>query len=78
LTQRGPVGLANILGHVLEYCRNRKLPPLTVLVVNSETGEPGAGFTAARDIPAAQMKVFAHDWLEERPPTPEELAEGFK
>jgi len=70
-------GLAKILGHIHEYCRQNRKPPLTILVVNSETGVPGDGFTAARDIPEAQMRVFSHDWLTPGPPTPDQLAEAW-
>jgi hypothetical protein len=57
-----------------EYCGKRKLPPLSILVVISDTGVPGEGFTAVRDIPTAQMQVFGHDWLDAGPPKPKDLA----
>jgi hypothetical protein len=61
-------GLANILDQVQKYCMHKKLPPLTILVVNKKTGLPGSGFIAATDIPKNQVKVFEHDWLNEAPP----------
>jgi hypothetical protein len=70
LTGMATVGLGGVLGPVIRYCRGHKLPWLTVLVVNEETGLPGEAFMdAARkeygdklDIPAMQSRVFAYDW----------------
>lgn len=51
----------------------KKLPPLTILVVNDETGVPGSGFVAAADIPKTQMEVFDFDWLEHGAPSVEDF-----
>jgi hypothetical protein len=74
LTGVPPQGFAHILDHIQKYCLKKRLPPLTILVVNSETGVPGQGFTAVKDIPKNQIEVFEHDWLNQGPPTPSELA----
>jgi len=56
------------LGHLLEpiqaYCIEHRLPPLTALVVSSDTGMPGTGFTAAEEVPKALQVVFSFNWLE--------------
>ena len=36
--------LSSILGHVMYYCSQQSLPPLTIIVVNQD-GTPGEGFT---------------------------------
>lgn len=58
-------GVGMILDPVQEYCRDRGLAPLTVLVVQKHTGLPGAGFTAAQAVQTAsdQARVFDFDWL---------------
>jgi hypothetical protein len=38
------------------------------------SGLPSSGFTAAGDIPKAQLTVFQHNWLEAGAPAPEDLA----
>ncbi len=59
---RGAGVLGQMLGPIMHYCQQHELPPLTVLVVNQDDGVPGEGFTAAGDVPAAQARVFRHDW----------------
>lgn len=68
-------GLGQLLEPIQSYCIVNKLPPLTVLVVQQESGLPGSGFTGATaDVLAkAQMSVFAHDWLAQGNPQPEGL-----
>src|SRR5205814_10425774 len=62
--------LFTILAHVMELCSQWGLPPLTVIVVNSD-GTPGAGFT---EIPRAEFDaqreaVFDYPWFTILPPT---------
>ena len=64
--------LAQLLEPIQSYCLLKKLPALTVLVVN-KSGEPGIGFIAAADVPQEQHRVFSKDWLAEHTPSPEEL-----
>lgn len=47
---------------VRKFTSAQKLPDLTCLVVNAQTGAPGAGFTRVYDSAAAQEKVRAYDW----------------
>jgi len=65
--------IGQMLAPIQTYCQKRKKPPLTILVVKGKRGIPGVGFIAAKDIPAAQQKVFAFDWLKYGCPQTEEL-----
>ncbi len=67
------VGLANCLNPIQAYCLRQNIAPLTVLVVSSNSGLPGEGFTAATDIPAAQQSVFSYDWLQHGCPSPDDF-----
>ena len=71
---KGAGTLAQPLGHVMEYCRANGLPPLTVLVVNKGTGQPGSGLTTIKELHSDRERVFAHQWLRLRPPQVGELA----
>lgn len=64
---------AQTLDLILRWCDGNELPPLTVLVVNSETGLPGVGFQTADDLHAAREQVFSFKWLDVLPPTVDEL-----
>jgi hypothetical protein len=68
-------GLGQLLEPIQSYCILHGLPPLTVLVVQQDSGLPGSGFTgaSASDFAKAQISVFAHDWLAEGNPQPERL-----
>ncbi|AVF65899.1 MULTISPECIES: hypothetical protein [Vibrio] len=65
------------LGHILHFCAQNKLPPLSVLVVNAETGLPGDGFETIGDLHKAREKVFNYDWFDVIPPTPEQFAKAW-
>ncbi len=64
------------LGHIMYWCAENKLPPLTVIVVNQKTGEPGGGLTtgAWKDLDP----VFQYPWYAIFPPSPEELATAYE
>ncbi len=68
-------GLGRLLEPIQSYCQLNSLPPLTILVVQQESGLPGSGFTAASasELASAQEKVFAFDWLKHGNPGPEQL-----
>lgn len=53
-----------VLGVIQAYCLENRLPPLTLLVVNSDSGVPGGGFIAwdVGDAEAGLRKVYARDW----------------
>ncbi|MBO8254709.1 hypothetical protein IAQ63_09745 [Providencia rettgeri] len=66
------------LGHILHFCAQNKLPPLTVLVVNAETGLPGGGFETQGDLHCDRELVFHYDWFNLIPPTPSQFAESWE
>lgn len=74
LTGAFPAGLGVVLGHIMRHCERHALPPLTVLVVQSATGKPGEGLLTSHDHDADRERVFAHEWYQVRPPTPDDLA----
>ncbi len=67
-----PEGLAYPLGILMRYCRHKELPPITVLVVNSATGQPGEGLPL-KDLNRDRERVFNYPWLEMQAPTTDEL-----
>jgi hypothetical protein len=72
------VALGKSLEPLQSYCILNRLPPLTILVVNEETGLPGGGFIAAQNIPLAQLTVFAFDWPAHKAPDPETLEQAVR
>jgi putative restriction endonuclease len=74
---KGAGTLAHFLGHIMYYCLQNGLPPLTVLVVNQETGLPGEGLIEA-NLNADRERVFRFNWFGIVPPTPEELEEAYE
>ena len=70
-------GLGEMLSPIQQYCIEKKLPPLTAIVVAKQSGLPSVGFTAATDVPAAQMRVFEHHWTATQAPNEEQLADAY-
>ncbi len=70
---RGASTLAHILGHVMHYCGQDELPPLTALVVSRKTNSPGKGLESG-DLNGEREVVFAFDWNAIVPPTASQLA----
>ena len=68
--------LAHILGHIMHYCIQGGLSPLTVLVVNQETGLPGEGLIQA-ELNADREKVFGFNWYGLIPPSADELSSAY-
>ena len=66
------------LGHIMFYCAQNKLPPLTVLVVNSKTGLPGQGLLVEKNLHVEREKVFNYNWFGIYPPTAEALSEAYE
>jgi len=54
----------HVLGLIQNYCMDDKLPPLTILVINKETGVPGDGFIAwdVENANDGMQKVFKFNW----------------
>ena len=66
----GHPNAALAVGQALEpvfwHCDAHGLPPLTILVVNADSGLPGAGFldhVAVEQIPGLQEDVFGFNWF---------------
>ena len=55
--------LSQILDRILKYCEAKKLPPLTCLVVNQETGVPGSGLSTLNDLPRDREAVYNTNWF---------------
>jgi hypothetical protein len=66
------------LGHIMFWCDQEALPPLTVLIVNQETGLPGEGLTTPEDLHSQREEVFNHPWYDLVPPTVAELEAAFQ
>lgn len=66
-------GLAHHLGHIMRYCERAGLPPLTVLVVQTDSGKPGEGFTTFEDLHRDRERVFSYAWYRMTPLTVADL-----
>ena len=69
-----PIAATGPLHCIMNYCASEGLPPLTVLVVNTETGLPGSGLTTLHDLAKDREAVFRYNWDALLPPS----AEGFR
>jgi hypothetical protein len=49
-------------------CEDNEWPPLTVLVVNQETGLPGEGLSTLEEVNKDREAVFQFDWFAIEPP----------
>jgi putative restriction endonuclease len=54
--------IGRVLGVIQDYCLEAQLSPLTILIVNKNTGQPGEGFIAwdADDIPTGKAQVYIY------------------
>ena len=75
-----PAGLGQLLEPIQSYCLIEKLPPLTILVVQQDSGVPGTGFTgtSATEYAKAYMEVYECDWLGHGNPQPEKLEQAVQ
>lgn len=71
------VALREPLYHIKHWCEVNGLPPLTVIVVNKETGKPGSGMERD-DIDTAREEVFNYAWYKLVPPTVEEFRDAYR
>jgi hypothetical protein len=59
------VALGKFLDVIAKYCQNHNIPPLSVIVVSSQTGKPGSGFPHKNeDLLKLINEVFEFDYLE--------------
>jgi len=74
--------LIPILYHIMFYCQENGLPPLTVLVVRKDGGAPGDGLEIDNGkyptLDAARMAVFGEDWYSIIPPTADEFHQAYE
>ena len=77
--RKAGITLSRQLGIVGVYCVDHGLPPLNVIVVNRETGEPGADvvLTPGSSVREDQRQVFRHDWFRIRPPSVKALKDVY-
>lgn len=68
-------GLGQLLEPIQSYCSRNNLPPLTILVVQHDSGLPGNGFIEAdaTKYPKMYIDVYEHDWLGGVNPGPDNL-----
>lgn len=62
-----------LLNPLLEWCRERRLPPLPIIVVRREDRLPSGGYNL-RTVAAETARVFDHPWAGEIPPTADDLS----
>ena len=74
---KNPKVLAKQLGHIMHWCSQNKLPPLTILVVNKGTGSPGGGLTLVADRGKLRERVFTFDWYGVYTPSEDEFNEAW-
>lgn len=70
--------LGRQLGHIMFFCAQNNLPPLTVLVVNSDTGLPGEGLETKRDLHKERERTFNFDWYALIPPAIEDYEHAWE
>ena len=68
LGMKGAGVMAQFLGPIMWLCEDKGYPPLTVLVVNQETGLPGEGLSTIHEVNADREQVFNFDWFAIEPP----------
>src|SRR5258705_13332593 len=56
------------LWSIQDYCIEKGLPPLTSIIVNKHTGQPGSGFQWHGTLDDAQQRAFSYDWSKEKVP----------
>jgi len=72
--------LTPILHHIMCYCDQSDLPPLTSIVVSKESGVPGEGFTSVKpeNIDQKRMQVFQYNWFDIVPPSAEQFKKAYE
>ena len=78
-TKGKPAVRNRALGHIMLFCEQNELPPLTILVVSPQRGGvPGPGLTTVDDPDVDRESVYEHDWVGLVPPTAKELRDAWK
>ncbi|MFW3613161.1 hypothetical protein [Billgrantia antri] len=66
--------MAQFLGPIMWLCEDNDWPPITVLVVNQDTGLPGQGLSTLEEVNTDREDVFNFDWFSVEPPQIEDFA----
>lgn len=61
------IGLTQPLTMLMNYCKENNLPPLTILVVQKNTGIPGPGLTTIEELNKDRETVFNYEWYKLKP-----------
>jgi hypothetical protein len=72
----GPVPWPNFSVLSCGYVKITNGPPLTVLVVNQETGLPGEGLSTLEEVNEDREAVFDFDWFGLEPPQNQDFKEA--
>ncbi|WP_432737403.1 hypothetical protein [Maridesulfovibrio sp. FT414] len=82
LGYNGAGTMNELIGRIMYYCQDNKLPPLSILAINIKDGTPGEGFELDTNIfetlDEARMKVFHTKWYKIIPPSAEEFEDIWK
>ena len=73
LGYQGSGVLSQPLDLIMQYCSRNSLPPLTALVVNQTTGQPGSGLSTLEELNSDRERVFNHPWFQMIPMRTEDL-----
>ena len=78
-SRRAGITLTRQLGIVGHYCLEHDLPPLNAIVVNQDTGEPGADVILSPDssVKQDQKRVLNYPWFKVRPPSVKSLKDIY-
>ncbi|MDN3526157.1 hypothetical protein QWY79_12865 [Halomonas sabkhae] len=68
--------MAQFLGPIMWLCQDYEWPPLTVLVVNSESGLPGEGLSTVEEVNEDREAVLNFDWFSIEPPQISDFSEA--
>jgi len=73
---KGAGVMAQFLAPIMWLCENNNYPPLTIIVVNQETGLPGDGLSTIEEVNTDREKVFNFTWFEIEPPQIEDFRQA--
>ena len=63
LGYKGAGVLSQPLDLIMRYCAKQGFPPLTCLVANKETREPGSGLTTVEELTLDREAVHSKNWF---------------
>ena len=73
-----PEATSSVLHYISCYCKQYHLPPLSLIVIDPDTGRPGDEcLRDVRNLSAQQSRVFLYDWLDHPVPSDEMFQEAI-